>query len=122
MSKKRGNKKGKNADDDFEDNLSVDNDVNNVNTKSSKTKPSKKGKKGKKDDDWSDNETIDPSKNLFIYLLYKSNHKLFQKLFQKVKKQKTSLNLRQRRKVVRRVCFRNHMLLITYHVHLHFTF
>lgn len=62
MSKKRGNKKGKNVDDDFEDNLSVDNDVNNISTKSSKTKPPKKGKKGKKDDDWSDDETNDSSK------------------------------------------------------------
>ncbi|XP_018564762.1 ATP-binding cassette sub-family F member 1 [Anoplophora glabripennis] len=59
MSKKRGNKKGKNLDDDFEENLSVENDTNNINSKSNKTKPVKKGKKGKKDDDWSDNEAND---------------------------------------------------------------
>ncbi|RZC38707.1 ATP-binding cassette sub-family F member 1 [Asbolus verrucosus] len=58
MSKKRGNKKNLNLENDSEDDTQVikaDADKNNVTSKSSKSKPAKKGKKGKKDD-WSDDD------------------------------------------------------------------
>lgn len=56
MSKKRGTKKGKNLDDDFEDTTSITSEKDNLTSKPAKGKPAKKGKKGKKDDDWSDDE------------------------------------------------------------------
>lgn len=61
MSKKRGNKKGKNADDDFEDSTSLTSEKDNLTSKPAKGKPAKKGKKGKKDD-WSDDDLNDDSK------------------------------------------------------------
>lgn len=59
MSKKRGNKKGKNADDDFEDTQSLSSEKD-LTSKPAKGKPPKKGKKGKKDD-WSDDEINEDS-------------------------------------------------------------
>ncbi|XP_074038690.1 ATP-binding cassette sub-family F member 1 [Leptinotarsa decemlineata] len=57
MSKKRGNKKGKNVEDDFgEEAPSVSNNKENT-LKTSKSKASKKGKRGK--NDWSDEETAE---------------------------------------------------------------
>lgn len=61
MSKKRGNKKGKNVDDDFEDTTSITSEKDNLTSKPAKGKTVKKGKKGKKDDDWSDNDVDDDS-------------------------------------------------------------
>lgn len=59
MSKKRGNKKNLNLDNDSVDDLNVikpESDKNNLTSKSAKAKAPKKGKKGKKDDDWSGDE------------------------------------------------------------------
>lgn len=75
MSKKRGNKKGKNADDDFEDTQSLTSEKDNLTSKPAKGKSTKKGKKGKKDD-WSDDEVNEESKlrimDIPIYLIIKN--------------------------------------------------
>lgn len=58
MSKKRGNKKNQDIDDDFEESTKInveDTDKKQVTSKPAKGKSAKKGK-GKKDNDWSDND------------------------------------------------------------------
>lgn len=72
MSKKRGNKKGKNLDDDFEETPSITNAKDDLTSKSTKNKPAKKGKKGKKDDDWSDEES-NTVKGNYKYIINGSN-------------------------------------------------
>lgn len=64
MSKKRGNKKNQDFDDDFEEKPKIGNSEKDskkeVTSKSDKAKQTKKGKKGKKDDgDWSDDDKYD---------------------------------------------------------------
>lgn len=61
MSKKRGNKKGKNIDDEFEDTQGLTSEKDNLTSKPAKGKTAKKGKKGKKDD-WSEDEMNEDSK------------------------------------------------------------
>ncbi|XP_072391227.1 ATP-binding cassette sub-family F member 1 [Diabrotica undecimpunctata] len=62
MSKKRGAKKGKNLDEDFEDTSSIISEKEKTNSKAPKNKTTKKGKKGK--DDWSDDEEIEQGKEI----------------------------------------------------------
>ncbi|KAI2474148.1 ATP-binding cassette sub-family F member 1 [Diabrotica virgifera virgifera] len=62
MSKKRGAKKGKNLDDDFEETSSIISEKEKINSKTPKNKTTKKGKKGK--DDWSDDEEIEQGKEV----------------------------------------------------------
>ncbi|CAG9838016.1 unnamed protein product [Diabrotica balteata] len=62
MSKKRGAKKGKNLDEDFEESSSIISEKEKTNSKTPKTKTTKKGKKGK--DDWSDDEEIEQGKEI----------------------------------------------------------
>lgn len=57
MSKKRGNKKGKNLDEDFEENVSIISEKEKQTSKPTKNKASKKGKKGK--DNSSDDDDVD---------------------------------------------------------------
>ncbi|KAG5890013.1 hypothetical protein JTB14_012635 [Gonioctena quinquepunctata] len=58
MSKKRGNKKGKNNDDDFpEDTPSITSNEENPTSKAPKSKASKKGKRAK--EDWSEDENVE---------------------------------------------------------------
>lgn len=68
MSKKRGGKKGKNADDDFEETQSLTSEKDNLTSKPAKGKSAKKGKKGKQDD-WSDDEIKEESKQMIIYII-----------------------------------------------------
>jgi hypothetical protein len=58
MSKKRGNKKNVNLENDSDEEAKItkaNTEKNDITSKSNKTKSSKKGKRGKKDD-WSDEE------------------------------------------------------------------
>lgn len=63
MSKKRGNKKNQDVDEEFDEKPKIINNENNQNqvtSKKDKPKSTKKGKKGKKNDgDWSDDEKFD---------------------------------------------------------------
>ncbi|CAH1114101.1 unnamed protein product [Psylliodes chrysocephalus] len=62
MSKKRGNKKGKNLDEDFEENVSIISEKEKQTSKPTKNKASKKGKKGK--DNSSDDDDVDQGKEI----------------------------------------------------------